>query len=160
MPMSTESGKILAIDQSTSATKALVYDRIGNVLDRYAIDHAAIYPQAGRVEHDAELLWRNTVSVIRSATEQHPDVLFLSITNQRETFVIFERATGRPLHNAVVWQCRRGDDVCAGLTRGGHDAMIAAKTGLRVDSYFSAPKLAALLTEHDELRAKLNGGEA
>lgn len=151
---------ILAIDQSTSATKSLVYDMQGTLLDRFSIEHRAIYPQPGWVEHDAEELWRNTLAVIVQALVRHEGFAFLSITNQRETFVIFDRATGRPLHNAVVWQCRRGDQVCAELLANQHADLVERKTGLRIDSYFSAPKLCALLRAQRQLRAKLQAGEA
>src|SRR4051794_30287114 len=97
---------ILAIDQSTSATKALVYDTQGRLLNKVSIEHRQIYPQPGWVEHDAERIWRNTIDAIRQLTPRDP--LCLSITNQRETIVVFDRATGAPLHNALVWQDRRG----------------------------------------------------
>jgi len=158
--MSESSPKVLAIDQSTSATKAVVFDIQGGLIDRYSVEHRPIYPKPGWVEHDAEELWRNTQSVIRSAAEKHRDFICLSITNQRETFVIFDRATGRPLHHAVVWQCRRGDEVCARLIRNGHADLVSEKTGLKIDSYFSAPKLAALLRENPDLRSKLQSGDA
>jgi glycerol kinase len=158
--MSKGSPKVLTIDQSTSATKAVVFDIQGRLIDRYSVEHRPVYPKPGRVEHDAEELWRNTQSVIQSAAEKHRDFICLSITNQRETFVIFDRATGRPLHNAVVWQCRRGDEECARLSRNGHADLVSEKTGLKIDSYFSAPKLAALLRENPALRSKLQSGDA
>ncbi|MBC7783450.1 MAG: glycerol kinase GlpK [Burkholderiales bacterium] len=151
---------ILAIDQSTSATKSIVFDTRGNALDRFAIEHAPIYPQSGFVEHDAEELWRNTQSVIRQAIARYPSTACLSISNQRETFVIFDRVSGKPLHNAVVWQCRRGDEICARLIRDGKADLVSRKTGLKIDSYFSASKLTALLQENPGLRQKLNSGEA
>ncbi|HYO10224.1 MAG TPA: glycerol kinase GlpK [Tepidisphaeraceae bacterium] len=170
--MSRDARHVLAIDQSTSATKALVFDAQGRLIDRFSLEHRPIYPKPGRVEHDAEEIWRNTVSVIRSALDTHRGgggegsgggggVACLSIANQRETFVLFDRATGRPLHNAVVWQCRRGDGVCGEISRAARSAdVVERKTGLRVDSYFSAPKLTALLREEPGLRAKLRSGDA
>lgn len=158
--MSLGAMNILAIDQSTSSTKGLVYNLQGGLIDRFAIDHAPIYPKRGWVEHDADELWRNTVSIIRRAGDKHRTFAFLCITNQRETFVIFDRATGKPLYNAVVWQCRRGDDICAELQRGGHDELVTRKTGLKLDSYFSAPKLAELLRENPDLQTKLRSGGA
>ena len=103
---------ILAIDQSTSATKALLYDTAGNLIDKASVDHRQIYPQPGWVEHDAEEIWQNTFLAIRKL--KLDDLLCLSITNQRETIVVFDRS-GKPLHNAIVWQCRRGDPICAEL---------------------------------------------
>jgi glycerol kinase len=103
---------ILAIDQSTSATKAIIFDTQGQVLARASREHRQIYPQPGWVEHDPEELWSNVLAVIREIatnSELVSDVLCLSVTNQRETFVVFDRATGRPLHNAIVWQCRTSE---------------------------------------------------
>src|SRR5437016_3276106 len=114
---------ILAIDQSTSATKALLYDTAGNLLDKASIDHRQIYPQPGWVEHDAEEIWSNTRDAISRLTSTSSvesrlsaSPLCLSITNQRETVVVFDRGTGKPLHNALVWQDRRGDPICAELS--------------------------------------------
>src|SRR5512136_3053551 len=109
----------LAIDQSTSATKALLYDATGKVADKETREHRQIYPQPGWVEHDAEEIWQNTLAVVRALVARHgarlAEAASLSITNQRETVVVFERATGKPLHNAIVWQCRRGDSICREL---------------------------------------------
>src|SRR4051812_30254749 len=106
--------QILAIDQSTSASKALLYDIAGNLIEKTSIEHRQIYPRPGWVEHDAEEIWANTQDAVRrlhlGATPR-----CLSITNQRETIVVFDRATGKPLHNAIVWQDRRGDPICAEL---------------------------------------------
>src|SRR5882724_8723101 len=115
---------ILALDQSTSATKALIYDINGTLVDKASIEHRQIYPQSGWVEHDAEEIWTNTLAALRSVVEKNSGIkefLCLSITNQRETFVVFDRATGKPLHNAIVWQCRRGDPVCRALHNAGHE---------------------------------------
>jgi glycerol kinase len=157
--------RILAIDQSTSATKALLYDaRAGALVDKASVEHRQIYPQPGWVEHDAEEIWANTLAVVRSLVARHPgtadDLACLSITNQRETIVVFDRATGRPLHNAIVWQCRRGDPICAELTRAGHGDLVARKTGLKIDTYFSASKLTWLVRNRPDLGRKLAEGEA
>jgi glycerol kinase len=153
---------ILAIDQSTSATKALVYDFQFRMVERFSVEHRGIYPKAGWVEHDAEELWRNTLAVIRLAIEKYGKEAFscLSITNQRETFVVFDRATGKPLHHAVVWQCRRGDDVCAELMHAGKGAEVSEKTGLKIDSYFSGPKITALVRAQPALKRALESGAA
>lgn len=154
----------LALDQSTSATKALLFDREGRVLDRESVEHAQHYPQPGWVEHDAEEIWRNTLAVLRAVAgrpvARGGDLASLSITNQRETIVVFERGTGRPLHRAIVWQCRRGDAFCAQHAADGREAAVHAKTGLRLDAYFSASKLQWLVRNHPELRTKLNDGTA
>src|SRR5438874_13150945 len=119
---------ILAIDQSTSATKAIVFDVAGKLIDRESLEHRQIYPQPGFVEHDAEEIWRNTVAALKTVVERNraiaDDLLCVSITNQRETVVVFDRATGKPLHHAIVWQCRRGDPVCAELASAGHGEMV------------------------------------
>src|SRR5258708_28804038 len=103
---------VLAIDQSTSATKAVLFDVRGGVLDRASREHRQVYPQPGWVEHDAEEIWQNVLTVLREVAGRNPDKLSelgcISIANQRETIVVFDRASGRPLHNAIVWQCRRG----------------------------------------------------
>lgn len=146
---------LLAIDQSTSATKALVYDADFRVLDRASVSHPSIFPQPGWVEQNAELIYRNTLAVIEQVSHGR-EIGCMSITNQRETFVLFDRS-GRSVHNAVVWQCRRGDAVCAELKP--HEPLIAARTGLRLDSYFSASKIAALLRARPDLAAGVNDGQ-
>lgn len=155
---------IIAIDQSTSATKAVLFDAQGRVLDKAARDHRQIYPQPGWVEHDAEEIWQNTLAVIGELTARnraHLDkVACLSITNQRETVVVFDRATGKPLHNAIVWQDRRGDPVCQKLRDAGHEQLVLGKTGLKIDTYFSASKLKWLIGERPDLAAKLGNGNA
>src|SRR4051812_9617486 len=102
---------VFAIDQSTSATKALLYDTSGMLVDKAAIEHRQIYPQPGWVEHNAEEIWSNTLAAVDALVQRNrklvDDAVCLSITNQRETIVVFESSTGRPLHNAIVWQCRR-----------------------------------------------------
>ncbi|HEX3357156.1 MAG TPA: glycerol kinase GlpK [Tepidisphaeraceae bacterium] len=149
---------ILAIDQSTSATKALLYDTTGKLLEKASIEHRQIYPQPGWVEHDAEEIWRNTFDAIAKLKPSDPACL--SITNQRETIVIFDRATGKPLHNAIVWQCRRGDPICAELKHAGHDEIVSRKSGLKIDTYFSASKLTWLMRNQPEIAKKLKSGEA
>jgi len=155
---------ILALDQSTSATKAVLFDAQGRVLDRASRDHRQIYPRPGWVEHDAGEIWQNVLAVAREVVGRNPDKLTqlvgLSITNQRETILVFDRATGQPLHNAIVWQDRRGDPVCQKLLEQGQEAMVRAKTGLKIDTYFSASKLKWLAAEKPELAAKLKSGDA
>jgi glycerol kinase len=155
---------ILAIDQSTSASKAILFDVRGRVLDKASRDHRQIYPQPGRVEHDAEEIWKNVLAVIGEVAGRNRNRLAkiagLSITNQRETVLVFDRRTGRPLHNALVWLDRRGDAICAKLTRQGHDPAVLHKTGLRIDTYFSASKVRWLVEHQPAIAAKLKRGEA
>jgi len=154
----------LALDQSTSATKALLFDADGRAIDREAHEHVQHYPQPGWVEHDAEEIWRNTLSVLRALLARHSakadEIAALSITNQRETIVVFERGTGRPLYPAIVWQCRRGNEFCVAHAAGGREPLVHAKTGLKLDAYFSASKLQWLVRNQPELPAKLADGSA
>lgn len=151
---------ILSLDQSTSATKAVLFSEDGRVLDKASRDHRQIYPQPGWVEHDGEEIWRNVLAVVGEIASRQPAIAALSITNQRETILVFERATGRPLHNAIVWQCRRGDAICQALKSAGHDDFVQGKTGLKIDTYFSASKVRWLMEERPDIAAKLRSGEA
>ena len=155
---------LLAIDQSTSATKVLLCDAAGSPLDKEAREHRQIYPQPGWVEHDAEEIWQNTLAVVRQLLARHPDkvsaLTCLSLTNQRETVVVFDRATGKPLHHAIVWQCRRGDELCRRLADAGHEKQVTQLTGLRLDTYFSASKLNWLVRHDPALARRLAQGEA
>ena len=155
---------ILAIDQSTSATKAVLFDARGAIVDQASQAHRQIYPQPGWVEHDAEELWKNVLTVIRAIAKRNRSKLnklsALSLTNQRETVVVFDRSTGKPLHHALVWQDRRGDAICARLTKRGHGPSVLKKTGLKIDAYFSASKLRWLIENRPALAASLKSGQA
>ena len=155
---------ILAIDQSTSATKALLYDAGGLLVDKASHEHRQIYPQPGWVEHDAEEIWQNTLAAMDELLARNRtrigSLACLSLTNQRETIVVFDRATGRPLQNAIVWQCRRGDAICQELSEAGHGTRVAEQTGLRLDSYFSASKLKWLVRQDPTLQDLLARGDA
>ena len=157
-------GMFLAIDQSTSATKALLFTPDGALLDQESLAHRQIYPRAGWVEHDAEEIYANTLKVASILLRRHPDqwnsLLALSITNQRETFVLFDRETGQPLYHAIVWQCRRGDELCQQLAEAGNDDRVHELTGLKIDTYFPASKLAWLLDARPDLRQRLKEGSA
>jgi glycerol kinase len=155
---------ILALDQSTSATKAVLFDALGTVIDKASRDHRQIYPQPGWVEHDAEEIWGNTLAVIAKVVSRNADriadVAAISITNQRETILVFDRKSGRPLHNAIVWQCRRGDALCESLRARDCQDMVQRKTGLKIDTYFSASKIAWLIAEKPDIAARLRDGSA
>lgn len=157
-------GLFLAIDQSTSATKALLFSTDGRLLDQEALSHRPIYPRAGWVEHNADEIFNNTLKVATILLQRHPDqwksLLALSITNQRETFVLFDRETGQPLYNAIVWQCRRGDEFCKQLVEAGSEDIVHELTGLKIDTYFPASKLRWLLDKRPDLRARLKDGSA
>lgn len=155
---------ILAIDQSTSGTKAVLFDAAGKVLDKASREHRQIYPKPGWVEHDAEDIWHNVLAVIREVAQRNrkemSQLAGLSITNQRETILAFDRKTGRPLHHAIVWQDRRGDAICEKLRARGCEPFVRKTTGLKIDTYFSASKLKWLIDEKPELAAKLRAGTA
>jgi glycerol kinase len=154
----------LALDQSTSATKALLFDEQGRALDRESREHQQHYPQPGWVEHDAEEIWQNTLTVLKVLVGRQSarlgEIAALSITNQRETIVVFDRATGRPLRRAIVWQCRRGDAWCSAHAQAGREPLVRRKTGLKLDAYFSASKLQWLVRQEPGLRARLADGSA
>jgi len=154
----------LALDQSTSATKALLFDQDNRVIDREAREHTQHYPQPSWVEHDAEEIWQNTHHVLQALLSRQSariaNIVSLSLTNQRETIVIFDRATGRPLIPAIVWQCRRSDALCAEHRTAGHEPLVQRSTGLKIDAYFSASKLQWLVRHKPELRTKLLDGSA
>ena len=155
---------ILAIDQSTSATKAVLFDARGKIVDKASREHRQIYSQPGWVEHDAEEIWRNVLAVIREVVKRNgrrtAQIAGLSITNQRETVLVFDRKTGKPLHHALVWQDRRGDALCQQLKKAGHENLVRQKTGLKIDTYFSASKLNWLINEKPAIAAKVKSGRA
>lgn len=154
----------LAIDQSTSATKAMLFQLNGTVLDQCSVPHEQIYPKPGWVEHDAEEIYQNVLQAVRALLENNTsvldDLLCLSITNQRETIVVFDRESGAPLHNALVWQCRRGSEICAELVAGGKNEIVKQKTGLPIDTYFSGSKLKWLIKNLPDIEEKLKNGDA
>ena len=154
---------ILAIDQGTTSTRAIVFDEQGAPRATAQIELPQIFPRPGWVEHDGEEIWCATVAVCRDALAQAhltaSDIAAIGITNQRETTLLWDRATDTPLHNAIVWQDRRTGDMCDGLRGRGLEAEVQAKTGLLLDPYFSAPKLAWLLDHVDGARAKAEAGE-
>ncbi|MFM7243131.1 MAG: glycerol kinase [Planctomycetaceae bacterium] len=155
---------ILAIDQSTSATKAVLFDHQGCVIDRAARDHAQHCPAPGCVEHDAEEIWANVQAVVATVATRHAnrlaDIAGISLANQRETFVVFDRATGRPLRRAVVWQDRRGDDLCRRLAEQGSADLVHRRTGLSLDGYFSGSKIRRLAEDEPAVRDALARGRA
>ena len=135
--------RIITIDQSTSATKAMLFSENCELLRRVNIDHQQLYPQTGWVEHDAEEIYKNTIEAIRCLLEKEEvngeDVSYsLAITNQRETVVIWNKQTSKPVYHAVVWQCQRGTAICKALKDRGYSRLVRQKSGLLIDPYFSA----------------------
>jgi glycerol kinase len=151
---------ILSIDQSTSATKAVLFDDTARVIDRISTDHGQYYPKPGWVEHDPEEIFKNTLQVIRTIVRKNPDsqIAVLAITNQRETVVVWDAATGKPIYNAIVWQCNRGADRCKKLKDDGWQNKIRDKTGLIIDPYFSATGISWILENVPGAREKAGQG--
>ena len=152
---------LLAIDQGTTSTRAILFDANGQPVASAAEPLQQIFPQPGWVEHDADEIWRAVLTVGRKVAVAAGDktIAALGITNQRETTIAWDRATGAPLHNAIVWQDRRTADFCSQLRSEGLEAEIAQKTGLLIDPYFSATKIAWLLDHEPDLRTRAAAGE-
>ena len=150
--------RIIAIDQSTSSTKALLFDEQCRVVARTNVDHKQYYPQTGWVEHDAEEIYQNMVEAIRQLPQE--DATYsLAITNQRETAVVWNRLTGKPIANAVVWQDTRGAELCRQLRAEGRADMVMAKSGLLIDPNFSATGIKWLLDNVEGARELCSRGE-
>lgn len=151
-----------AIDQGTTSTRFIVFDRSGRIVSCEQREHAQIYPRPGWVEHDAEEIWRRTQEVIASALEQRAltasDLAAVGITNQRETTVLWDRRTGQPIHNAIVWQDTRVADDVAALAREGGQDRFRARTGLPLSTYFSALKIRWMLENVRDARKRANDG--
>jgi glycerol kinase len=153
--------KILAIDQGTTSSRAILFDAKGTPLKTAQAEHRQFYPQDGWVEHDPEEIWQATIKVVRDALAgaTTSDIAAIGITNQRETTVLWDRKTGKAVHPAIVWQDRRTAALCARLKNEGREEMVAAKTGLLLDPYFSGTKLAWLLDNVAGARARAEKGE-
>jgi glycerol kinase len=140
---------ILAFDQGTTSSRAIVFDRTGAIISLAQREFRQIYPQSGWVEHNAKEIWSSQISVateaVLNANLRADQIAAIGITNQRETTVVWNRETGEPVYNAIVWQDRRTADYCGSLKAQGHDVMIQEKTGLIVDAYFSATKVKWIL---------------
>ncbi len=154
---------IVAIDQGTTSTRAVVVDRAGTIVSVGQHPHEQIFPQAGWVEHDPLEIWTNTQEVIGQALGKagltRHDVAAIGITNQRETAVVWERSTGKPIYNAIVWQDTRTQDAVDALAAEGGVRRFAAKTGLPLATYFSATKIGWILDHVDGARARAEAGE-
>ncbi|HLN10217.1 MAG TPA: glycerol kinase GlpK [Xanthobacteraceae bacterium] len=155
--------RLLAIDQGTTSTRAILFDSELALVALEQQEFPQHFPRPGWVEHDPEDLWKTTVAVVEAVlsktSTRAADIAALGITNQRETTLVWERATGRPIHNAIVWQDRRTADRCAELKSRGLEPPIAATTGLVLDPYFSATKIAWILDNVPGARARAAAGE-
>jgi len=153
---------LLAIDQGTTSTRAMLFDASLAPVATAQQELRQIYPGPGLVEHDPEEIWSAAVACVRNVMAKAgvaaKDVAALGITNQRETAIVWDRATGKPIANAIVWQDRRTADVCAALRRDGHEPAVTDKTGLVLDPYFSATKIAWLIDNVDGARAAAQAG--
>ena len=154
---------LLALDQGTSSSRSIVFDAQGAIVAMAQRELPQIYPQPGWVEHDPMEIWRGQLAtareVLSKAGIQAKDLAALGITNQRETAVVWNRKTGQPIHHAIVWQDRRGEPLCAQLREQGHGPLIQKRTGLLIDSYFSATKIAWLLEHVPGAREQAQRGE-
>ena len=153
---------ILAIDQGTTSSRAIVFDAHLKPVAVSQLEFSQHYPRSGWVEHDPEEIWSTTVSVCRDALNQMQidptEIAAIGMTNQRETTIVWDRATGAPIYPAIVWQDRRTSDVCNRLRAEGFESMVTEKTGLRLDSYFSATKIGWILDHVPGARDKAEVG--
>ncbi|WP_053203271.1 glycerol kinase GlpK [Jiangella muralis] len=154
---------VAAIDQGTTSTRCMIFDHSGRVVSVDQREHKQIFPQAGWVEHDPEEIWRNTREVCAGALAKRDlvtsDVVAVGITNQRETAVVWDRTTGKPVYNAIVWQDTRTDRIVDQLAKDGGPDRYRARTGLPLATYFSGPKVKWILDNVDGARAKAEAGD-
>lgn len=154
---------ILSIDQSTSATKAIIFNEKGKLIHRSNVDHKQYYPKPGWVEHDPEEIYENTLIAINKVIQESEidpnSIVALSITNQRETALVWSKKTGKPIYNAVVWQCKRSSEICRTLEEKGLDKSIKEKSGLVLSPYFSASKIKWTLDNVESARERAESGE-
>jgi glycerol kinase len=150
-----------AVDQGTTSTRFMVFDHGGQVVSVDQKEHEQIYPKPGWVEHDAMEIWQRTQEVIRAGLDKvkASDIAAVGVTNQRETTVVWDRANGRPVYNAIVWQDTRTDTICNELIADGGQDRFRAKTGLPIATYFSGPKIKWILENVDGIREKAEAGD-
>ena len=160
--MSRNKSLILAIDQSTSATKVMLFNKNAELVDRVSLPHQQYYPQPGFVEHDPKEIISNTLDgmnqlILKSGTNVS-EIACIAITNQRETAMIWDKTTGEPVSNAAVWQCQRGVEYCNQLKEKNKGPLIKEITGLIIDPYFSASKLKWIVDNVEGVREKMKEG--
>ena len=153
----------LAIDQGTTSSRAILFDQTGQICFTAQQEFTQIFPHPGWVEHDPEEIWSSVLQVceevIAQAQKADMTISGIGITNQRETTIIWDKATGAPIHNAIVWQDRRTADICQGLRQAGHEDLVAARAGLVIDPYFSASKISWILDNVAGARQRAEAGE-
>ena len=161
--MSTKEQYILALDQGTTSSRAILFNHDGIIIGAKQIPFNQIFPKPGWVEHDPEEIWATQLEAARGAIKaaqiESDQIRAIGITNQRETTLLWERDTGKPVYNAIVWQCRRSSGICDELRAAGAEATIREKTGLVLDAYFSGTKLTWLFRERPDLRLRAERGE-
>ncbi len=154
---------IMALDQGTTSSRCIIYGKQGEIISVAQQEFRQIYPTAGWVEHDAEEIWRTQMSVaydaMLEASLNYQDIEAIGITNQRETTVVWNKETGEPVYNAIVWQCRRTAEYCEYLRKQGYEEMIREKTGLILDPYFSGTKIRWILEHVEGAREQAERGE-
>lgn len=161
--MAAENAHLLVIDQGTTSTRAIIFDAVLRPIAVAQQEFPQIFPAPGWVEHNPETIWATALGTARAALTEAglapAQIAGIGIANQRETTLVWERATGRPIFNAIVWQDRRTAEQCAALEAAGHGEMVEARTGLRLDAYFSATKLSWILDHVPGSRARAKAGE-
>ncbi len=155
---------VLAVDQGTTSTRSMIFDHSGSVVAVEQVEHEQIFPRAGWVEHDGTEIWDNTRKVVAGslakANVTSKDIVAAGVTNQRETAIVWEKSTGKPIHNAIVWQDTRTQKICDELAAlGGGQERYKAKVGLPLATYFSGPKIRWILDNVDGARQKAEAGE-
>jgi glycerol kinase len=149
----------ISIDSSTSSTTVVVFDDDLNIQNKFQKEHQQIYPSKGFVEHDLEEIYNNLIELMKKASAISPDPQFISMTNQRETFALFDKFTGKPVRNAVVWQCTRGEKICENILNNKEcSELITQKTGLKANTFFSASKLKWILENEPNIKEGLLKG--
>ncbi|MGQ9717803.1 MAG: glycerol kinase GlpK [Anaerolineae bacterium] len=155
---------VAAVDQGTTSTRFIIFDHAGQVVSLHQLEHQQIYPQPGWVEHDPMEIWERTQQVIRTALARNNidprDIAAIGVTNQRETTVVWDRRSGRPYYNAIVWQCTRTKEICDALAREGGQDRFRARTGLPLATYFSGPKIRWILDHVPGVREAAEKGDA
>ena len=149
----------ISLDSSTSSTTIVVFNEDLSIQKRFQKEHQQIYTSEGFVEHDLEEIYNNLIELIKAAAEIAPDPQLISITNQRETFTLFDKLTGKPVRNAVVWQCTRGEEICEKILKNkDHSELITQKTGLKANTFFSASKLKWVIENEPHIKEGLIKG--
>lgn len=154
---------IIALDQGTTSSRAIVFDKEQNIIGISQKEFTQIYPKEGWVEHDPVEIWATQYGVLQEVIAKtnvdRDEIAAIGITNQRETTIVWEKSTGKPIYNAIVWQCRRTADICDNLKTNGWEDYIKKNTGLVVDAYFSGTKIKWILDNVEGAREKAERGE-